>query len=360
MCALELACADTGRAWAVAIMEHTKNKAAWQYVHDAYAHIEEDILTHGPGDRNDDSILEKGNRRKKRLGDRCTFRGGTNDPKAKFVQRVRQKERDENGKWTGRYMTKTMSRRANVGVAAQVLRLDLIAQICEAARAGASASASAKEIATKAEEKLARAAKRDGALASLQGLKQGTAWREALDAEARSGEASSGGPASAEAGSQAEAGSGEAGSGEAGSGEAEPCAQDGDALTFDTYKGTQVPQELREQMTALEARNMEGYARNGEPFDAYFTRDSFIVHACMTSDQHLAGFAVHSSWRGRGSTVFLYELHSAVPGRGVGTALLDLVEQPKPNGTRAKAVELNVHKQNASALEWYERESQIR
>ena len=33
-------------------------------MHDAYAHVEEEILLLGPGDRNDDSILEKGNRRK--------------------------------------------------------------------------------------------------------------------------------------------------------------------------------------------------------------------------------------------------------------------------------------------------------
>ena len=43
--------AETGRAWALAINEHTSNRSLWQYVHDAYAHIEEDILVHGTGDR---------------------------------------------------------------------------------------------------------------------------------------------------------------------------------------------------------------------------------------------------------------------------------------------------------------------
>ena len=39
--------------------------------------FEDEINEHGTLDRNDDSILEKGNQRKKRLGDRVVFRGGT-------------------------------------------------------------------------------------------------------------------------------------------------------------------------------------------------------------------------------------------------------------------------------------------
>jgi hypothetical protein len=104
-----------------------------QYVHDAFCHIEEDILVNGPLDRNDDSILEKGNRRKKRLGDRCTFRGGKNgnpaSGRATFTQVRRVKVRDANGTFTGNYLRKTITRLANIGVAAQVLKLDLIAQL---------------------------------------------------------------------------------------------------------------------------------------------------------------------------------------------------------------------------------------
>ena len=47
-----------GRAWALTISEHTSNRAMWQYVHDAYCHVHEDIMRHGTGDRNDDAILE--------------------------------------------------------------------------------------------------------------------------------------------------------------------------------------------------------------------------------------------------------------------------------------------------------------
>jgi len=61
----------------------TSNAANWQYPHDSSAHFLEDALEHGHADAVDDSILEKGNRRKKRLGDRCVFRGGTNEPGAK-------------------------------------------------------------------------------------------------------------------------------------------------------------------------------------------------------------------------------------------------------------------------------------
>ena len=55
-------CAASGRAWALTINEHTSNKSLWQYVHDAFAHVHEDIMEHGAGVRNDDAILEKGNR----------------------------------------------------------------------------------------------------------------------------------------------------------------------------------------------------------------------------------------------------------------------------------------------------------
>mmetsp|Transcript_24516 Transcript_24516/g.71884 ORF Transcript_24516/g.71884 Transcript_24516/m.71884 type:complete len:150 (-) Transcript_24516:59-508(-) len=61
----------SGKAWQAALMKHTDNAANWQYPHDSAAHFLEDALEHGHADTVDDSILEKGNRRKKRLGDRC-------------------------------------------------------------------------------------------------------------------------------------------------------------------------------------------------------------------------------------------------------------------------------------------------
>ena len=134
----------SGRAWALAINEHTSNRALWQYVHDAFAHVLEDILEHGPGDHNDDAILEKGNRRKKRLGDRCCFRGGTNRVGATYVQTLRVKEK-VNGIATGRFITKKRSRIASLGQAAQVQTLDLIAQICESGRACRREMMSARE-----------------------------------------------------------------------------------------------------------------------------------------------------------------------------------------------------------------------
>jgi len=45
-----------------------------------------------------------------------------------FEQKIRVKQRDARGKWTGAYTTRTRTRRANLGSAAQVLKLDLIAQ----------------------------------------------------------------------------------------------------------------------------------------------------------------------------------------------------------------------------------------
>uniref|UniRef100_A0A7S2GYP8 Uncharacterized protein n=1 Tax=Haptolina brevifila TaxID=156173 RepID=A0A7S2GYP8_9EUKA len=75
---------------ALSINEHTLNRALCQYVHGAFAHIKEGILEHGPGDRNNNAILEKGNRRKKRLGDHCTFCGGKNGHPASGVAKFNQ------------------------------------------------------------------------------------------------------------------------------------------------------------------------------------------------------------------------------------------------------------------------------
>eukprot|EP00966_Prymnesium_polylepis_P337112 7391898-Prymnesium_polylepis.1 len=124
----------TGQKWFLALMAHTDNKATWQYPHDSAAHFLEDALEHGQCDTVDDSILEKGNRRKKRLGDRCVFRGGTNEEGTTFTYKRQVKERDEKGVWTGEFKTIEVTRRANLGPAAQAQRLDFAAAWFEGRR----------------------------------------------------------------------------------------------------------------------------------------------------------------------------------------------------------------------------------
>ena len=144
----------SGKAWAIAINEHTANRSLWQYVHDAFAHVADDIREHGAGDRNDDAILEKGNRRFKRLGDRCVFRGGRNAHT--WTRTIRVADKDAAGKKTGTFTKKTITVKAPQGQAAQAQRLECIAQICESGRKATSELLSAKELETKLEAKVLR------------------------------------------------------------------------------------------------------------------------------------------------------------------------------------------------------------
>ena len=72
-------------AWVNAVQKHSKYKANWQYLHDAFAHFYEDVIEHGMVEWTDDSILEKGNRKQKALKRlifhtrcvRCPLRRGT-------------------------------------------------------------------------------------------------------------------------------------------------------------------------------------------------------------------------------------------------------------------------------------------
>jgi hypothetical protein len=137
-------------------------------VHDAFWHVEEDVEQHGTGDRNDDSLLEKGNRRKKRLGDRVVFRGGSNIEGTRWKKTIRVLERDAKGKKTGRYLKKVVMVKAVLGVAAQCQRLDLIAAILEGSRPSKSDSLSKKALEKKIEEQAARATDRGDTLAALE------------------------------------------------------------------------------------------------------------------------------------------------------------------------------------------------
>ena len=118
---------QTGRDWADALQHHTRNRAPWQYPHRSSTHFLEDALEFGEFDTVDDSLLEKGNRRKKRLGDRVTMHGGTNEPGTYWTYERRTEIRDEFGVGTGDFKVKTVRRRANLGAAAQVQRLDYAA-----------------------------------------------------------------------------------------------------------------------------------------------------------------------------------------------------------------------------------------
>ena len=305
-------CAKTGKKWAVKINEHTSNRAMWQYVHDAFCHIEEDILVNGPLDRNDDAILEKGNRRKKRLGDRCTMRGGKNcaadGGKAVWTQTRRVKIRDENGKFTGEYRKKTVTRRANLGVAAQVLKLDLIAQLCESKRASATVRKSAGQVEFDAEQKALRQERREAT--------ENAMVKASLQIYAPS---------------------------------------------FFSTTIDRLPDAEREAMVELEKRNMKGYQRNGDVFEAYFERADLTVHTATSAEGELYGFAISGAEATRGK-FFLYELHVSKVARncGIGTMLLSSVEkytQTQHRAGKAAAVELElqVHEGNQEALSFYKK-----
>ena len=165
-------CAASGKAWALAINEHTSNRALWQYVHDAFAHVAEDIMEHGSGDRNDDAILEKGNRRFKRIGDRCVMRGGRNG--GTWTRKVRVAEKID-GKKTGKFTQRTITVKAVEGQAAQTQRLELIAQTCEATRLAQSQIMSAKAVETIAEVKVLREINRNQLVANLEDSKKACA-----------------------------------------------------------------------------------------------------------------------------------------------------------------------------------------
>eukprot|EP00966_Prymnesium_polylepis_P208645 4833971-Prymnesium_polylepis.1 len=145
----------SGKAWQAALMKHTDNAANWQYPHDSAAHFLEDALEHGHADTVDDSILEKGNRRKKRLGDRCVFRGGTNEPGKMFVYERQVPLVDADGNPTGEFKTIVVKRPAPLGPAAQAQRLDFAAAWFEGQRKPAKeiSAAQKKTLTVKAEKR---------------------------------------------------------------------------------------------------------------------------------------------------------------------------------------------------------------
>ena len=210
-------CQASGRAWALAINGHTSNKSWWQYVHDAFAHVHEDIMEHGAGDRNDDGILETKNKRKKKWARTTTFRcviprpacvhswpwylrsmqlseiivmrrGGTNEmvdvpdadglthkEKVKWTQTYRVEERGQDGQKTGEWRVTARKRAAPDGEAAQVQRMDLIASIYEGRRTTLQEARSAAQQQTQAAKKEERAQLRAGGESALTDLRDACA-----------------------------------------------------------------------------------------------------------------------------------------------------------------------------------------
>ena len=145
----------SGQAWAIAVQEHSNYRAAWQYIHDSFAHFLEDAMEHGEAARVDDSILEKGNRRKKKLGLRCCFHGGTNKDGATYRQR-RKVPVYKDGKATGDFVTKIMYRAANLGVCAQMQWLDMVGQTITAGKPSKDEKKSKKQKLTEDDRKTDR------------------------------------------------------------------------------------------------------------------------------------------------------------------------------------------------------------
>ena len=97
-----------------------------------------------------------------------------------------------------------------------------------------------------------------------------------------------------------------------------------------------------------------GFMTHGSAFVDYFSRWDLMAHLAIAADGKLIGFAI-SGTEQRGKKVFLYELHvrKGKRGGGVGTALMQMAERSAKGANRT--MELNVHKDNASALGYYEK-----
>ena len=108
--------------------KHTNNRAPWQYVHDAFAHAEEEALMHGAADPNDDSLLEKENRRVKEIGRRIIFHAKNKSGSARVKQTILKRDGD------GCIQKKVITRRAGMGSTGQLLRIQLAHKLAQAKR----------------------------------------------------------------------------------------------------------------------------------------------------------------------------------------------------------------------------------
>ena len=97
------------------------------------------------------------------------------------------------------------------------------------------------------------------------------------------------------------------------------------------------------------------FERNGAPFAEYFEQFDLMVYSAWDATGKLLGFAMAKA---EGRSQFVYELHVDKQRRqlGVGTALLDQIEKAgSAHAQSRKQLELNVHKDNTDAVDYYKR-----
>ena len=143
---------EAGREWALAIQLHTGNRSNWQYVHHAFAHVYDDIMTHGHPDSYDDSILESGNKRAKTKKKNLFF-GGTDEIGAVYEQTRSTGKRDANGD----LIMKIVKRKANASPAVQLLENTWLQQQFTMRRELEKQSEASKEVARMKSEAFAKA-----------------------------------------------------------------------------------------------------------------------------------------------------------------------------------------------------------
>ena len=125
-----------------------------------------------------------------------------------------------------------------------------------------------------------------------------------------------------------------------------------DEITIQAVPAACLPYGVQIQMCKMEKEAMWPFKRNGDPFNAYFKQWNLIVQTAVDARGMLLGFAITGELGRTG--VFLYELHVAKThrNRGLGTALLALVQQQQ-HFAKMTQVELHVHRANSTARNFY-------
>eukprot|EP00965_Chrysotila_dentata_P018544 617670-Pleurochrysis_carterae.AAC.1 len=117
---------EKGKAWALAVRNHTGNTVASNYMHLSFAHLRELTVRHGMFSRVDDEILERDNRTTGRIRQNMLFWGGSSDPaQKKQMKHVMRPVLDESGAETGEYREVAAERQRNIGQSEQFHRLML-------------------------------------------------------------------------------------------------------------------------------------------------------------------------------------------------------------------------------------------
>eukprot|EP00965_Chrysotila_dentata_P258927 6213395-Pleurochrysis_carterae.AAC.2 len=113
-----------GRAWALAVRNHTGNTVASNYMHMSFAHLKELTIRHGMFSRVDDEILERDNRTTGRICQNLLFWGGSSDPAgAAQTRHVMRPVLDAEGQETGEFREVAVVRKRNPGQSEQFARL---------------------------------------------------------------------------------------------------------------------------------------------------------------------------------------------------------------------------------------------